>query len=167
MRFLSSFLQSALELKARVILVGTARHSSRLYSSIFAPSDMLVDRKCTYPVSSIQFVLSFEIKHDLSWQIKNCDSEWPQLLEEMHWFVRERGGMQSFLRGELFCDGWVGISVQSVGYNRLRSRRAKKKNTVCAVCVCFPRKTFSRAAAIKWAKVLDQLCVTMVNGTTS
>lgn len=62
-------------MKARVILVGTARHSSRLYSSIFAPSDMLVDRKCTYPVSSIQFVLSFEIKHDLSWQIKNCDSE--------------------------------------------------------------------------------------------
>ena len=53
--------------------------------------------------------------------------KWPQLLEEMHWFVRERGGMQSFLRGELFCDGWVGISVQSVGYNRLRSRRTKKK----------------------------------------
>lgn len=37
---------------------------------------MLVDRKCTYPVSSIQFVLSFEIKHNLSWQIENCaDSE--------------------------------------------------------------------------------------------
>ena len=141
-----SFLQSALELKARVILVGTARHSSRLYSSIFAPSDMLVDRKCTYPVSSIQFVLSFEIKHDLSWQIKNCDSE----MAATAW--RNALIRQGERRNAVLSSWWVVLRWMSryLGpKRRLQSPQVqahkKKKHGVCGLCL-FSAQNFQQSS---------------------